>query len=91
MSVTGSTGTRKIVARDWAGTDLSLLGERTPTKSAGSFRVPDNGAGMNGDVKGSGLGRHLLRGFSRTLASLKFEAPCPERNLEFEHRSTTIH
>ena len=64
-----------------------------------------DGVGMSGDVKGNGLGLHLLQGFSRamkghvdirstsdgTSASLKFEAPSPERNLEFEHRSTTIH
>jgi two-component sensor histidine kinase len=66
--------------------------------------VEDNGVGMSKDVKGSGLGLHLLQGFSRaingqvdfrstsdgTLVILKFEAPF-EREIELQAASAMIH
>ena len=33
------------------------------------LQVQDNGVGMSGDIKGSGLGLHLLQGFSRAIAA----------------------
>ena len=67
--------------------------------------VEDNGVGMSGDIKGSGLGLHLLQGFSRALrgnidikstsqgtaATVTFEAPPVERQDEVETSSTLIH
>jgi two-component sensor histidine kinase len=62
-----------------------LLSKVTPSVLV----VEDNGVGMSKDIKGSGLGLHLLQGFSRaidgkidirstsagTLGAVKFEAP----------------
>lgn len=67
--------------------------------------VEDDGVGMSGDVKGSGLGLRLLQGFSRaikgkidmrstpkgTSISLKFEAPPFEPQERLERRVATIH
>ena len=67
--------------------------------------VEDNGVGMSGDIKGSGLGLHLLQGFSRALkgnidikstsqgtaATVTFEAPPLECRTEFEQHSTLMH
>ena len=67
--------------------------------------VEDNGVGMSGDIKGSGLGLHLLQGFSRALkgnidiestsegtaAAVTFEAPPVERQDEVETSSALIH
>src|SRR5262249_25069870 len=66
--------------------------------------VADNGAGMSKDVQGSGLGLHLLDGFSKaihgsidissttagTTVALKFEAPF-EREIELHASVATIH
>jgi two-component system, sensor histidine kinase PdtaS len=66
--------------------------------------VEDNGAGMSKDVQGSGLGLHLLDGFSKaihgtvdicstpegTTVALKFEAPF-EREIELLASEATIH
>jgi len=66
--------------------------------------VEDDGVGMSKDTKGSGLGLHLLQGFSRaingkvdirstcegTLVSMKFEAPF-EHEIELQAASTTVH
>lgn len=66
--------------------------------------VEDNGVGMSEDTKGSGLGLHLLQGFSRaingkvdirstlegTLVSMKFEAPF-EHEIELQAASTMVH
>ena len=60
------------------------------------LRVEDNGVGMSGGIKGSGVGLHLLHGISRaikgeidirstskgTSASVKFEAPVAEHQRE---------
>jgi two-component system, sensor histidine kinase PdtaS len=68
------------------------------------LQVEDNGVGMSGEVKGSGLGLRLLQGFSRamkgqvdirstsggTSASVKFEAPRPAHQDEIEPRATMI-
>ena len=66
--------------------------------------VEDNGVGMRGDIKGSGLGLQLLQGLSRaingevdirssskgTSTSMKFEAPPAERRDELRSRSALI-
>jgi two-component system, sensor histidine kinase PdtaS len=66
--------------------------------------VEDNGIGMSKHVKGSGLGLHLLRGFSRaidgkidirstsagTLVAVKFEAPF-DHEIELHAAPTMIH
>ena len=67
--------------------------------------VEDNGVGMSGDIKGSGLGLHLLQGFSRALkgsidikstsqgtaATVTFEAPPVMRKDEVENSSVPMH
>ena len=67
--------------------------------------VEDNGVGMDGGVKGSGFGLHLLQGFSRaikgtldirstckgTSISVKFEAPPAQRQDEIGSSSALIH
>ena len=66
--------------------------------------VEDNGIGMTNAIKGSGLGLHLLQGFSRaidgkidisstssgTCVSLKFDAPS-DHEIELEAVSTMVH
>jgi two-component sensor histidine kinase len=66
--------------------------------------VEDDGIGMSKDIKGGGLGLHLLQGFSRaidgkidisstsagTSVSLKFEAPF-DHEIELQAASTMIH
>jgi two-component system, sensor histidine kinase PdtaS len=66
--------------------------------------VEDNGVGMSESIKGSGLGLHLLQGFSRaidgkieirstsagTVVSLKFEAPF-EHEIELQAGAAMIH
>jgi two-component system, sensor histidine kinase PdtaS len=66
--------------------------------------VEDNGIGMSNDIKGGGLGLHLLQGFSRaidgeinisstsagTSVSLKFEAPF-DREIELQAASAMVH
>jgi two-component system, sensor histidine kinase PdtaS len=66
--------------------------------------VEDNGIGMSNDIKGGGLGLHLLQGFSRaidgkinisstsagTSVSLKFEAPF-DHEIELQAASTMVH
>lgn len=67
--------------------------------------VEDDGVGMNGSVKGSGLGLHLLKGFSRaikgeidirstsqgTSAAVKFKAPPDQRQDENGPRPKLLH
>jgi two-component sensor histidine kinase len=67
--------------------------------------VEDNGVGMSDSVQGSGLGFHLLEGFSRaiggrfdisstaagTRVSLRFATPPLDRKVDLEFTSSVIH